>query len=82
MYFLFALSILIHFLAKFDNSARVMFILIRALQLVIHMALISVIFQANLMNFFEIIIPIVQFDFIDEYLDWDRLKFLKFDDKI
>ena len=55
-----------------------MFLMIRALQLVINLALTRVSLEANIINYFAIIIPFTQFDFIDTYFDWDDVTFLKF----
>jgi len=48
-----------------------MFLMIRTLQLIIHLAFMKVILPANVMDMFIIMIPIVCFDIIDSKFDWE-----------
>jgi len=72
-----AISLLFNLLLR--GAARYIFLFINSLMLIIHLPLMQVVVPANVSNLFAYMLPIVQFDFIDE----DVLKrFLQFDSSI
>ena len=73
-------SLIIYFMTQFDWTSKYMFVLVRSLQIVIHFPVLRVILQANIIRFFQIILPLLQFDFVDQFLDWDEVDFIAFND--
>lgn len=48
-----------------------MILMIRALQIITHFPLYNIVLQGNIINQFGIIIPLLQFDFLEAFIDWD-----------
>ena len=63
-----------------DRSAYYMVQLIRALQLITHFPLINIILQGIVINQYDIVIPLVQFDYLDAFVDWEDQNVLEFND--
>ena len=65
-----ASSILMSMVVSNDQSSQHMIMMIRSLQMITHLPLYSIKFQGNVMNQFGIILPLLQFDFMDAFIDW------------
>ena len=53
--------------------------MIRSLSIIIHLPIMRIIFPANLMVFYSVMIPITQFDIVDSKFEWEKdQKVLKF----
>lgn len=77
--YLFIATIILALLGSNKKSSRYMFQMIRSLSIIIHLPIMRIIYPANLMAFYSILIPITQFDIIDSKFDWEKdQKILKF----
>ena len=74
------LGIMFYVLISSDRSAYYMVQLIRALQLITHFPLINIILQGIVINQYDIVIPLVQFDYLDAFVDWEDQNVLEFND--
>ena len=64
---------------QFDSSSYYMIFLVRSLQLITHTPLLNIKFQGNFIGLVKVINPVVQFDFLQEFLDWGEQKLIEFD---
>lgn len=65
--------------ARGDLAMKYMFIMIRALQMVLHIPLMRIMLPANVLTFIEIMIPTVGFDILESFFNWEDQRILKFD---
>ena len=72
-------SIVLYLMTQSGLAMRFMFILVRALQMILHLPLMLVLFPANVMTFIEIMIPTVGFDILEAILNWEDQPILEFD---
>jgi hypothetical protein len=56
-----------------------MVLMVRALQLVIHLPIFQIQFPANVILYFSIIIRLVAFDVLDNIWSWQRYQWFNFD---
>ena len=54
--------------------------MIRALLLVTHLPLFRIILQGVVINQFRIILPLLSFDYLETWVDWEQQTVLEFDD--
>lgn len=73
------------FIYVFSNgekkAPRFMFIMMRTLQIIMHLPLMRVIFPANVICLFRVLMPALSFDFLDAFFDWEEQTYIKFDMK-
>lgn len=50
---------------------KFMFIMVRSLQIILHLPIMRVLFPANAMLFVAIMIPTVGFDILESFFDWE-----------
>ena len=55
-----------------------MFIMVRSLQVVLHLPIIRVIFPANVMLLISSLIPTIGFDLLEAFFDWEEQRVLRF----
>lgn len=65
-------SILLFMVTQGGLAMKFMFIMVRSLQLILHLPLLRVIFPANVMLIIKIMIPTVAFDLIDQWDVWSH----------
>ncbi len=71
------LGIMMNILGK--GCLEYMILFFRALQIVVHLPIMQVIFPANVLIFIEFIIKVVWFDILEGFSFFENLTFLKFD---
>lgn len=64
-------SILIYLLTQSERTIRQFFIMVRALQLLMHVPIFNVVLPANVMSSIEIFFPLLGFDLLEVVLDWE-----------
>lgn len=74
----FIFSIIIYLLTFSQQTVRSFFIMIRTLQLVMHVPIFQVTLPANIMSAIEVFFPLLGFDLLEVVLDWEKSP-LKFD---
>ena len=65
------ISIVLYILSNGGRAMRFMFIMVRSLQMILHLPIMAIIFPSNAMTIIAILIPIVGFDILETYLDWE-----------
>ena len=73
------LSIILFIISQTKQAMRAYFLLIRSLQLIMHLPLYQIKFPANFMTFIQILIPTLNFDILETWLDWENFNIIKFD---
>ena len=68
--FMFIFGILLNFLGS--GEEQLMFGLIRALQLVLHLPMMNTVLPPNASSFYKTIIPIVMFDLLSLFWKWEE----------
>ena len=63
---IFAIVLQVLMSSIFKNSFKYMVSMINALQFIFHFPIMNIVFPANVMNFFNIMIPIVMFDVLSD----------------
>ena len=61
------------------QAMKFMFIMVRSLQLILHLPILRVIFPANVMMIIKVMIPTVCFDVLDQFDIWSNQNILEFD---
>ena len=79
MMFFLVFSIILSIISQSKQAIRAYFILIRTLQLIMHLPLLQINFPANVMTFIQILIPTLNFDILETWLDWEKFNIIKFD---
>ena len=51
-------------------ALRHMTMFVKILQLVIHLPFMSIVLPANIIFTFEVLTPVVSFDFLDQFIEW------------
>ena len=64
-----------------DDSALHMTMFVRKLSLILHLPFVALPFPGHVMYLLTKLIPIVGFDFLDNFFDWEEQKFLPMDFK-
>ena len=72
-------SILLFIFAKGDRAIRVTFIMIRSLQMTLHLPIMHIIFPANAILAISIFIPTIGFDLMDQLNLYDQQNIIEFD---
>lgn len=67
------ISILLYVMSNGGVAMRYMFIMVRSLQLILHLPMLQIVFPANVMTLISIIIPVVGFDVLESFMDWEWL---------
>ena len=62
---MFVLSLIMYLLFSADRSSHYMRLFIRSLQLSVYLPLFNLLLQANFINFFNIVRPLLQFELFD-----------------
>ena len=79
MLILFLFIFLMHqFLA---GGLKYMLSLFRSLQMIFHFPLMQIILPGNLASFYEIMIPLIMFDILENDYGWDATAIFTFDDE-
>ena len=73
MNWLLIISIVLYLISNGKLAIRFMFIMVRSLQLIMHLPMLQVIFPGNAMTLIVIVIPVVGFDILETFLDWEML---------
>lgn len=73
MNILLIVSIALYLISNGKLAIRFMFIMVRSLQLIMHLPMMQVIFPGNAMTLIVIVIPVVGFDVLEAFLDWEML---------
>ena len=73
MNILLIVSIALYLISNGKLAIRFMFIMVRSLQLIMHLPMMQVIFPGNAMTLIVIIIPVVGFDILEALLDWEQV---------
>ena len=79
--FVLVFSIAIFFLMYLDKSSYYMVMMLRSLQLIVHVPLTNIMLQGYVINQLKIILPLLQFDILESTLDWHEQDILLFDKK-
>ena len=68
--FLLYISIFVYIFVVGKRAVRHMQMFVRVLQMVIHMAFMSIPYPPNILGLFQMMLPVVGFDVLDSFLDW------------
>ena len=80
MMFFMWLAIVIYVLASSERAVRAFFLLIRTLQLIVHLPLMQIMMPANFITLINILVPVLGFDILESFLDWEEQTVVEFDD--
>lgn len=72
-------SIVLYVMTQSGLAMRFMFIKVRALQMILHLPLMRIMFPANVITFIQLLIPTVGFDILEAVLNWEDQGILQFD---
>lgn len=73
MKFTLIFSILLYLMTNGPLPMRYMFIMVRSLQLTLHLPMVKVVFPSNVMMMIRIVIPVIGFDVLESAFDWETL---------
>jgi len=76
---LMVISIFIYLVSQSESAMWQYFIMIRSLQLIMHLPMFRIILPANLLTLIAQMIPIMGFDILESFFNWDEQSILKFD---
>lgn len=79
MVFIIIFSIVLFMITQGGQAMKFMFIMVRSLQLILHLPILRVIFPANVMMIIKVMIPTVCFDVLDQFDIWSNQNILEFD---
>ena len=48
-----------------------MFVMVRSIQMIVHLPMMQPLFPANVVMIIKILIPTIGFDILDNYFDWE-----------
>ena len=71
MFPMLVISILLYLMTQGGQAANFMFMMVRSLQMIMHLPLFQIIFPANVMTTIQILIPAVSFDIMESLLNWE-----------
>ena len=66
-------SILLYLMSNGGKAMRFMFIMVRSLQLIMHLPMVQIVFPGNVMMMIGILIPVVGFDILESVFEWESL---------
>lgn len=72
-------SVIIYLVSQMPVSANAFLILIRTLQIILHLPLLQVLFPANFITMVEILIPVLSFDILESTVDWEEQQVVNFE---
>lgn len=72
-------SVILYLITNGPRAMQFMFIMVRALQMILHLPMMTVLFPANVLTIIEIMIPTIGFDILDNFFDWEKQSILQFD---
>jgi len=78
MIVLIILSVIVHLLSSNKRSSIFMVIMTSALQLVMYQALLNYNLPSNLTSFSGTLIPTVNFDILENGIDWEKQRIIRF----
>ena len=64
-------SIVLYVITSGGRAMKFMFIMVRALQIIMHLPIIQVLFPANVMIIIRALFPTIGFDIMDSVLEWE-----------
>ena len=72
------LAISLYFLTQGKRAILQMFITVRALQIIIHLAMNQFVMPANVMIMLEAVVPVISFDLLETFFDWESQDVVEF----
>lgn len=72
-------SILLYVFTSGGRAMKFMFIMVRSLQMIIHLPMMLPLFPSNVIMIIYILIPTISFDFLNNFLDWESQDLMEFD---
>lgn len=81
MLILLIVSIVLYVITSGGRAMKFMFIMVRALQIIMHLPLIQVLFPANIMMIIKALFPTIGFDIMDSVLEWEDQSLVEFNFK-
>jgi len=70
MIYLLITGIVIYLFSYEKQAMRFMFVMMRTLQIIMHLPIMHIIFPANVITLFSALIPTLSFDILDAFMDW------------
>lgn len=64
-------SIVLYVITSGGRAMKFMFIMVRALQIIMHLPIIQVLFPANIMIIIRALFPTIGFDIMDSVMEWE-----------
>ena len=71
MIWIMVFSIILFLATQGGLSMKFMFIMVRTMQIILHLPIMRVLFPANTMLFVSVMIPTVGFDVLESFFDWE-----------
>ena len=65
-------SIILYLMTINGQSMNYMVLLVRSLQIIMHLPMLQIILPANVMTLFSVMIPTVSFDILESLVNWDE----------